>query len=104
MRNGRDLQRKRPLDERPSEVQRHTWREWGAATNARIRSIHSVHHELDALLDRIVAALERRDRSVMAGRGGCLPRFGDAHGFTGAELLVLHALREHAAGGPAPDF
>ena len=39
----------------------------------------------------------------MAGEG-TLPRLGDEHGVARAELLVLHALREHAAGGPVPDF
>src|SRR5262249_13689799 len=67
-------------------------------------SVCSRQREVGALLDRIVRAVERRDRRVVAMLRGTLPRFRHAHDVTGAELLVLHSLREHTAGGPVPHF
>src|SRR5690349_1329365 len=64
-------------------------------------------HEVDALLDRIVRAVERRDRGVAAGLRLHLcrrPGLGHAHRVMCAELVILYALCEHAALRPAPDF
>src|ERR1035437_2262712 len=65
--------------------------------------VRSAHHELRALLHRVVLALQRRDGDIAAA-GRVVPEGVVLERVAGAEHLVLQRLREHPAGAPAPYF
>lgn len=64
----------------------------------------SRYDEVSALLDWIVAAVERRDHRVLAAALRMRPPLADAHRLAAAEQLVLQRLREETRRAPAPDL
>src|SRR6476469_10883448 len=74
------------------------------AARASIPVRRSRKDELRTLLNRIVAAVQRRDHGVLAAGLRMRPSLADAHRLAAAEQLVLQRLREEARFAPTPDF
>jgi hypothetical protein len=62
-----------------------------------------MNDEVHPLFARVIRAVQRGDRGIVAGRRRP-PHFFRVHRVAGAELFVLYALRKHPAARPAPHF